>query len=168
MIHRYHSRLRRWLQCLSSQPPGTRNNYLPRVGLFTFVILVGKETAEPFHGVLSQILFVFLRCLGRPEAEPPASTSGNWGDDGQKLVAQARRLLQKNNWTEGAGLSCCGAQRGSRRIATCSTRASASQRSQPACSKTTMNQQAQPGSAAAAPLMPPPRQEMEYLCAGET
>ena len=95
MIHRYHSRLRRWLQCLSSQPPGTRNNYLPRVGLFTFVILVGKETAEPFHGVLSQILFVFLRCLGRPEAEPPASTSGNWGDDGQKLVAQARHLLQK-------------------------------------------------------------------------
>jgi hypothetical protein len=30
-----------------------------------------------------------------------------------------------------------------------------------------MNQQGQPNSAATATLLPPPRQEMEYLCAGE-
>ena len=30
-----------------------------------------------------------------------------------------------------------------------------------------MNQQGQPHSAATAPLLPPPRQEMEYLCAGK-
>ena len=30
-----------------------------------------------------------------------------------------------------------------------------------------MNQQSQPSSAGTVPLLPPPRQEMEYLCAGE-
>jgi hypothetical protein len=40
-------------------------------------------------------------------------------------------------------------------------------RDNPPFSKTTMNQQGPPSSASNTAFLPPPRQDMEYLCAGE-